>query len=142
MLVKRITFTDYADGHERTEDFCFHISESELAKLNYEYEGGLQKFWKKITDAEDGKAIADVIEQLINMSYGVRSLDGKYFRKSEEALLDFKSTDAYNKMFMELVTSDDTAIAFIKGILPAEMQKDINEEEIKALAAEKKKKNA
>lgn len=135
MLVKKITFEDFMDGHERTEEFCFHLSESELAMLNYELEGGLENYFKQIVNAENNYELIKLFQKLISISFGVRSLDGKHFRKSEEALADFKSTDAYNKLFMELSTNDEAAITFIKGILPAKMAAEIKDEEVKQLAA-------
>lgn len=136
MLVKKITFTDFTDGHDRTEEFCFHLSETELSMLNYELEGGLENYFNQIVQAENNYELAKLFQKLIDLSYGVRSLDGKYFRKNPQALEDFKSTDAYNKMFMELATNDDSAVAFIKGILPGAIAKEINDNEIKQLAAE------
>ena len=130
MLVKKITFEDYMDGHSRTEEFCFHVSESELSMLNYEIEGGLENYFNQIINAENNYEVVKLFKKLIDISYGVRSLDGKHFRKSEAALEDFKSTDAYNKLFMELATNDEEAVRFIKGILPSKMAAEINEKEL------------
>jgi hypothetical protein len=59
-----------------------------------------------------------VIDELIEKSYGVKSLDGKRFEKSEDITRAFKQTPAYDELFMELVTDADKAANFVNGILP------------------------
>lgn len=120
MITKTITYTDF-NGVERTESFYFHLSEAELAEMEIK-KHGLSQYFKEITDAKDSEKIVNAFKELIDMSYGVKSEDGKYFRKTEEALSDFKSTNAYNSLFMELASNDDAAVEFCNGIIPASVR--------------------
>ena len=125
MIKKTITYEDY-NGKEHTEDFYFHLSETELARmemqetqiLNNEAIGGLNARINAIIESGSGRLILEVFDDLLKKSYGVRSEDGSKFRKSEEAWEDFHSSGAYDVFFMELVTDADSAAEFVNGIIP------------------------
>lgn len=124
MLKKTITYTDF-DGNDRTEDFYFNLTRAELAEMEWSTEGGMAQYIKRITDAQDIKALLDIFKSLICKSYGVKSLDGKRFVKNSEVLEEFKQTNAYSDLFMELATDEDAAAAFVNGIIPDDI--DIEE---------------
>lgn len=127
MLKKTITYTDY-NGVERTEDHYFNISRSELAIMNYSEAGGLPDRLRSILNAKDSKAILNVVLSLVEMSYGVKSQDGRRFIKSKEAFEEFKQTEAYSNFILELLTSNDAATEFVKGILPNDLSAEIDKE--------------
>lgn len=121
MLKKTITYTDY-DGNERTEDFYFNLSESELTKMQMSVTGGMQKMLNKMVAEQDEVKMMDYFEKIILMSYGEKSDDGRRFRKSAELSEAFKETEAYNKLFMELITGGEQVVAaFINGIIPKDV---------------------
>lgn len=126
MLKKTITYTDY-NGVERTEDFYFNLTMAELTKMELGIKGGLGNMLKKIIMAQDTPAIINVIEDLLQKSYGVKTSDGKGFRKTKEALEDFMSTEAYSILYMELVSDDEAAAKFVKAIIPADLAQKVNE---------------
>lgn len=73
-------------------------------------------------------------EEIILTAYGEKSDDGRRFVKSDELSQAFKETEAYSELFMELLTDDKAAAAFINGILPkdiagklADMSKELPE---------------
>lgn len=117
MYKKRIKYVDY-NGTEREEDFYFNLTRSELTEMEFSSSGGLQNYIQKIIDAQNGKEIITVMKNLILKSYGVKSLDGKYFNKSEEISEAFSHTEAYDILFMELATDDKAAADFVNGIIP------------------------
>lgn len=123
MLTKTITYKDFNDV-ERTEKFYFHLSESELADMDIK-KHGLVQFFENIVNAQDSEKIIDTFKELIDLSYGVKSDDGKYFRKSKELLDDFHATNAYNTLFMELASNDEAAIEFCNGLLPSSIKDSI-----------------
>ena len=123
MIKKTITYVDY-DGETRTEEHYFNLNKVELAKMQLGSDGGYSEFLKRITAAKDAPAMLNVITDLVEMSYGVKELDGKRFRKSKELAEIFTQSPAYEVLFMELVQSTDAMIEFVKGILPADMGKD------------------
>lgn len=128
MLKKTITFTDY-DGNVRTEDFYFHLNKSELIKWmitsgDYTFDRVLVR----LSESKNGKEIMKHFEDLIRLSYGVKSLDGRKFIKNEEVWSDFYNTEAYSVLFTELVTDGKKAGAFVNGIIPKDLQEAIEKE--------------
>lgn len=127
MLKKTITYNDY-NGVERTEDFYFNISRSELAIMNFTESGGLADRLRGILNAKDSKAIIDVVQNLVEMSYGVKTPDGRRFIKNKEVFNEFKETEAYSNFLLELLTDDDAATEFVKGILPRDLANEVDKE--------------
>lgn len=117
MLTKPITYTDY-DGVERTENFMFNLTKAEIAELNLTTEGGLQAAVQKIIDSRDVPEITKWFKKIIMMAYGEKSADGRRFIKSEELTENFLQTEAYSELFMELISDDNAAAAFVNGIIP------------------------
>jgi hypothetical protein len=91
--------------------------------------GGLAEMIKRIVAAQDYPAIYKVFEELVLESYGVKSPDGKRFMKVDDngrpLYLDFKETEAFSILVMELATDDKAAAAFVNGVVPADMSKQI-----------------
>lgn len=116
MLKKKLTYKDW-NGVERTEEFCFHLTEAELMQLELETEGGFKGLLQRIIDASDSAKMIKIFKELIDRSYGVLSDDGKYFRKTPEALRDFQSTQAYSDLYISLL-NDEEAAKFIKAVAP------------------------
>lgn len=117
MLKKTITYVDY-NGTERTEDFYFNFTKSELAKMELSKVGGVSGMIDRIVAAKDQEAIVNTFEELILKSYGVKSEDGKRFIKSPEISEAFSQTEAYDQLFMELLTNTETMTNFFNGIVP------------------------
>lgn len=126
MLKKTITYTDY-DGMERTEDFWFNLSKTELTKLDAELPGGVLGVLRKIIDKKDRKALVDFIETLILRSYGEKTLDGKRFVKTPEMAEEFMQTPAYDELFMNILSDTDSQTNFINGVIPQSMAKEIEQ---------------
>ena len=119
MIKKTITYVDYNDV-ERTEDFYFNLSKAELMEIEMSTSGGLVEMINRIVAAQDAPAIIKVFKDLILKAYGVKSLDGKRFEKSDKLRTEFEQTEAYSQLFMELSTDADAASKFVNGIMPSE----------------------
>ena len=128
MLKKTIKYVDY-DGNEREEDFYFYMNQAELVKMNVSKAGGLENYLRKLITDLNGKEIMNTIEEIILMSYGEKSPDGKRFVKGKELSEAFKQTEAYSILFMELISDENAAWAFIKGMLPSDLAKKVEEAE-------------
>ena len=124
MIKKTMTYTDY-NGTERTEDFYFNLTKSEIMKMEMSIDGGMAEMIDRIVKAKDAPAIIKVFEDLISKAYGVKSADGKRFVKDPQLTAEFMQTEAYDQLFMELATDADAAAKFVNGIVPAEMAKQI-----------------
>lgn len=124
MIKKTITYTDY-NGVERTENFYFNLSKAEVMEMEMSADGGMAASVQKIVDAKDAPAIIRVFKDLVLKAYGVKSDDGRRFMKTKpdgsRYADDFKETEAYSQIFMELATDTDAASKFINGIIPADL---------------------
>lgn len=124
MVKKTITYTDY-DGNERTEDFYFHLTEAEIMEMELSVDGGFKKMIEKIIAAKDTVKIMQTFKEFVLKAYGVKSDDGKRFIKSEELTKEFTQTEAYSKLYIELATNEESAIAFINGIVPESLSQGV-----------------
>ena len=118
MLKKTITYIDY-NGEKRSEDYMFNLSQAECMEMELSTNGGMQQLIERIVSEKDNEKIVEIFKTIILKAYGIKSPDGKYFRKSAEISKDFESTEAYSVLFMELATNSDAAAEFIRGVLPA-----------------------
>lgn len=121
MLKKLIKYTDY-DGNEREEEFWFNLSKADLARLEFSKEGGLEAVVKRLTNKLSGPEIYKIFEEIILGAYGEKSDDGRRFVKSPELSKAFSETPAYDELLMEILQSEETAAAFINGILPEDVK--------------------
>lgn len=126
MYKKTLTYTDF-DGVERTEDFYFNFTKAELMDLQLSTEGGLLDIIKTIVKSKNTPELVKLFKKTILLAYGVKSEDGKRFKKSDEIREDFISTAAYPEIYMELATDSNAASEFINGILPADLANQANE---------------
>lgn len=125
MLVKSITFEDF-NGNKLTEDHYFNLNKAEIVKwITTDGDYTLDKKLERLFKAGNGKEIMETFDSLIRSSYGIVSLDGKRFEKSEEITKAFVETDAYSVLFMELVTDAKKAADFINAIIPKDIASEI-----------------
>jgi hypothetical protein len=124
MIKKTITYVDY-NGTTRTEDHYFNLSKAEVMKMEMGVTGGYTAMINRIIAAQDQPEIIKVFEDMIQMSYGVKTPDGKGFTKKKEDLEAFMATPAYSELFMELATNSDAASEFVNGIMPSGIAKQL-----------------
>jgi hypothetical protein len=126
MLKKTLTYKDL-DGNEITEDFYFNISKDEIAVLELSMPGGFSAHFQRIMEASqpDGAYIMKTFRDLIAQSVGRRSEDNKSFLKGDTIRDAFMYSDAYTVLFMELVTEADKAAEFFKGVMPKDLQEQL-----------------
>ena len=122
MLVKKIKYTSF-DGVEYEEEFRFNITKAEIAKLELSYAGGLQGKIQNMIDAKDQVELAKLFNEIIRISYGEKTPDGKSFIKRRNGV-DlgelFEQTAAYDVLYWELLSDEKAAADFIKAVLPKE----------------------
>lgn len=126
MLTKKIKAEDF-DGNLREETFYFNLSRSELTKMELSINGGLSSLLQKISETQDIVEVKNLLERFIDLSYGVKSLDGRKLEKTEEALKDFKSTNFYDELFMELISDASKAADFINSVVPTDVSEKAKE---------------
>lgn len=131
MILKTLKFTNHA-GEEETENFFFNLSKGELVKMqmsaiDHRTESFTDKI-EKIGKALNGKALIEIIDEIIDTSYGVKTTDGKRFIKNAADLEFFKSTEAYSELVVELCTDADKASEFVNGLIPANLREEVKKE--------------
>lgn len=125
MYKKTISFEDY-DGNKRTEDFYFNLNQSEVIKwLTTSGDYTLDKVLQRLSTERNGKKIMAIFEDLIHMSYGRKSLDGRKFEKNDEIWNDFYQTEAYSILFTELVTDAQKAADFVNKVIPSDLADEV-----------------
>lgn len=128
MFKKTITYTDY-DGNERTEDFRFNLSKAEYVMFENSVIGGMSKEIERAMAMQNGPRILEIFKDLVDRSYGVKTPDGRRFMKSPELLQEFRETEAYVNLFMELVTDPEAGKAFLRGVSPADMVAELDKKQ-------------
>lgn len=120
MLSKKIKYTDY-NGDDQTEEYMFNLSQAELAKMALSQAGGLENYIRALINERDVKRIGELVDNLIRMSYGKKSLDGRQFIKNDEILTQFVQSEAYSELYMELMSDAEKLAYFVVGIVPQKM---------------------
>jgi hypothetical protein len=136
MLKRVIKYEDF-EGNDTSDIYYFHLSKPELLELEVEHTQGFAKILQNIIEAKDDKELIARFKQIILMSYGVKSEDGKRFIKNDQLREEFSQTAAYSALFMELATDDQAAVDFLTGVLPRDLGPEI-EKAMKAKEQEEK----
>lgn len=134
MLKKSITYMTFND-EEVTEDFYFHLSKADIIKLNLSHDGGLEGWVKRVQETEDVNAVVTELEKMVLNSFGKKSDDGRRFVKDPEALADFKSSPAWDELFVELVTNPEKTAQFVAGLIPKGPDSEAVQTEIEKVRA-------
>ena len=127
MIKKTINYIDY-NGVERKEDFYFNLSKAELLEMEAGTTGGFAEMVQRMIDAQDTPALIKVWKEILLKAYGEKSADGRRFIKTEELSAAFAQTEAYSELFMELALNSDKAAEFVKGVIPANLEKNLIEQ--------------
>lgn len=134
MLTKKITYTDFNDNVV-TEEAQFHLTKSELMKMELSVDGGMYNTLRKMVDENQTAKLVEYFDNFIKASYGKKSEDGKRFVKTPEMTADFANSLAYDQLIVDLLSSSDEAVAFFQGIIPKEIASQMDTSEIDAMKA-------
>lgn len=121
MLTKTITYEDY-NGDKKTKNFYFHLTKTEIAKMQLMENGGLQAKIKHMIESNDNREIYNYFEDFVLSCYGEKSADGEEFLKTPEIRQRFQCHPAYDKLMMEFIEGGDKAMGdFINSVVPKEV---------------------
>lgn len=120
MITKQITYTDF-NGDKQTDTFYFNLTKAEMIELNMSSEGGIEDTINGVIRSRNNAEIHQMFKRIIGKSYGEKSVDGRYFRKSPEILAAFESTEAYSELIMEMFTDTSALSQFVIGLMPADL---------------------
>lgn len=135
MYIKKVTYEDY-NGVQKEKTLMFNLTQKELTDMNYSVDGGMQEYFRKITEAKDEGELVRYITELILKSYGEKSGDGDAFLKEDldgHRLADrFKQTAAFEALWSELAEDAGATVDFFVGILPTKVRSQFTPEQIAA----------
>lgn len=120
MINKQITYTDF-NGDKQTDTFYFNLTKAELIELNMSADGGIEEAINTVIRSRNNSEIHQMFKKIIGQAYGVKSVDGRFFRKSPEILAEFEATEAYSELIMEMFTDTAALAAFVIGLMPADL---------------------
>jgi hypothetical protein len=120
MLKREIKYVDW-DGVPQVEVAYFHLAKSELVEMAADSEEGLDVIIRKMVASADNKQIVALLKRVIRLAYGRRSDDGKRFTKTDDIQDEFMQSQAYDALFMDLITNEQTIADFLLGILPTDL---------------------
>ena len=143
MLKQTVKYKNF-DGVEQTRDLYFHISRGQVVLGNEDVYKEIMKVGENLASqapsVEEASKLMDkdnpfdpntiivsnafmtmfkLIDQVIDMSYGIRGEDGEGFLKSPEILAKFKTSFAYEAFIDKLLADPEEMINFIKALTPS-----------------------
>lgn len=123
MIRQVIKYTDLNDV-EQEEVAYFHISKTDLVKLNLQHED-LGADIRKMT----GLQMYEMMAGIIRNAYGVRSADGGSFKKSAAATQAFEDCGALDAMLFQFLENPASFEPFLKGCLPSGVASALDKKE-------------
>ncbi len=126
MFKKSLTYKDW-NGVERTEEFRFNLSKTDIQLLNAKHPGGLFNYMKSCYEAMDVPKMMDFFVMLIMESYGVVSEDGRRFEKSPELSKAFSETRAFDEIFQWLYNEKGAINEFLTKVVPDDLASKVSE---------------
>ena len=121
MITKTIKYHDF-DGDEREDAFYFSLNETQFAKLNGLFPGGLEAYTSKIAKDKNADEMYRMIDTIVTAAYGER-IGNNFVKKAPngQPLSDFfVNTEAYDNLMSELLSGDNNLINFLMGCLNKE----------------------
>ncbi len=133
MLKKSISYIDY-NGEKQTDECYFDLSKAELMEMQVSEKGGFENYLTALIEEKDQKKIYAMFKEIVLMSYGRKSADGRTFIKKKMVdgqmvrLRDeFEQSIAFSELMTELISGGDEAISdFIIHLIPKELANEIN----------------
>lgn len=129
MIIKKIQYHDL-DGDIREDDFYFAMNETQYARVNRQFPGGLQNFVMKAAKDKNTDDMFMVIDTLVREAYGEKVNEGfvKVTPNGQKLADFFINTEAYDNLLIELMQSEDNLIAFMTGCLNKNAQERVTAE--------------
>lgn len=133
MVKKTVTYPDF-EGKEVTKDFYFNLSKMEFRVLDRKIPGGLQNMIDQIMKEKDEDRLIDLLDILILESYGEKAEDGRFVKEDRygrRLSSFFKISEAWDVLFMNLVSNENELHEFLMGIVPKDVAEKAAEESAK-----------
>lgn len=116
MFKHTIEYTDF-NGNQRKEDFYFHLSLPEVARIEAKIGKPINEYAQDLVNSMDLAKLLGFLEEVILSAYGKKTTDGKTFYKSKELRNEFENSQAYAELFEQMLTNPELARSFGKGVV-------------------------
>lgn len=127
MLQHTITYDDF-DGNERTETFFFHLTQSSIVEIAMDVLGfdagpniDVNAILDRIIARGNASEVMATFRSLIEKSVGVKSDDGVRFVQDKDFVDGFMQSNAYQELFMHLMTDEKFRDDFFEKALPPKL---------------------
>lgn len=129
-MIKKTIQYQTPTGENLVEDFYFHVSKAELMDLNVRGNKGIEQIGKELAEARDGEQAWYLLKELLLMTYGERTLDGKGFTKVDPTTgiplsRGFEAKEAFSELIIELMSDPQNAIQFFNALVPQGLKDEI-----------------
>jgi len=121
MLEKVINYIDEMTGEPAQMTAWFNITKAEAMEFN------IRRDLVVIGASRDQNQLMDTFNKLLATAYGVQTPERKFVKKNvygQDLFDEFRTTEAYSTLFMEIFSDKDYALEFIKSILPKDIVAD------------------
>lgn len=128
MYKKTVTFKNLFNEKEITETYYFHITKARLTR-NMDIKDDLESFQNRIEGddrdltTKEKQEVFELTERLLKLSYGIRTEDGRHIN-NDEVWDEFVDTPAYDAVIFSIFETNKSAIEFMTGILPHDLQEE------------------
>lgn len=124
MLKLSVKYTDFNDV-EREEDAYFNLSKTEILNnpgLLERFESIQKELSNKETfEEKEMRILLDLTKDLMELSHGVKSDDGRRFEKTYDTWLDFSQSAAYDELLLSMFVEPQKVLDFLFGIFPQDL---------------------
>ena len=126
MFKADIKYTDFL-GNEKVATLRFNLTEAEIMDLVNDNPLFNTDYLAYVVAEQNVMLMLEVIRKIIEVSYGVLSEDGNYFRKPKEAVDDFLHSAMYTALLDKLTATEDVSYLknFIMGVFPAKFASEL-----------------
>lgn len=113
-----ITYIGF-DGKEKTKDFYFNLTKSDIMEIHLSLPNGLDGFIDGLNDNPDPEDVIYVFKKIILKAYGKRTSTNAFI-KSKELSEEFAATDAYSELFIKFLDNEDDFVnKFLEAAITA-----------------------
>lgn len=129
MIEKKIQYHDL-DGDLREDSFYFSMNETQFARVNAMFPGGLQEYTMRAAKNKDPDGMFHVIDTIVREAYGEKVNNGfvKVAPNGQKLADFFINTEAYDTLMIELMQNEDNLMAFLTGCLNKNAQDRVKSE--------------
>lgn len=123
MFKYTVAYEDF-NGDMQEETLYFNLSKIEMIKLDKHAPSGYNSYSDYLTavaNSNDGAKILDVYSDLLLLTYGKKSDDGKRFLKTEDIKEEFAQSVAYEQIMADMFEKPELIEQFMVGIMPKDL---------------------